>query len=46
MKFDKMQIAAFSDDTRDSVKGHVFNINEKGYVNGRTGLEKVLNSVL
>ncbi|MBC2457481.1 type I pullulanase [Clostridium beijerinckii] len=40
VKFDKMQIAAFSDDTRDSVKGHVFNINEKGYVNGRTGLEE------
>ena len=39
VKFDKMQIAAFSDDTRDSVKGHVFNINERGYVNGRTGLE-------
>lgn len=40
VKFDKMQIAAFSDDTRDSVKGHVFNINERGYVNGRTGLEE------
>ncbi|OOM73423.1 pullulanase precursor [Clostridium puniceum] len=40
VKFEKMQIAAFSDDTRDSVKGHVFNINERGYVNGRTGLEE------
>ena len=40
IKFDKMQIAAFSDDTRDSVKGHVFNINESGYVNGKTGLEE------
>jgi pullulanase len=39
-KFHNMQIAAFSDDTRDSVKGHVFNINERGYVNGRTGLEE------
>ncbi|RII36029.1 type I pullulanase [Clostridium chromiireducens] len=39
-KFDKMQIAAFSDDTRDSVKGHVFNINERGYINGRIGLEE------
>ncbi len=40
VKFDNMQLAAFSDDTRDSVKGHVFNINERGYVNGRTGLEE------
>jgi len=40
IKFEKMQIAAFSDDTRDSVKGHVFNINERGYVNGRIGLEE------
>lgn len=40
IKFDRMQIAAFSDDTRDSVKGHVFNINESGYVNGKTGLEE------
>jgi pullulanase len=40
VKFEKMQIAAFSDDTRDAVKGHVFNINERGYVNGRTGLEE------
>ncbi|MFT8350480.1 type I pullulanase [Clostridium saccharoperbutylacetonicum] len=40
VKFEDMQIAAFSDDTRDSVKGHVFNINERGYVNGRPGLEE------
>ena len=37
-----MQIAAFSDDTRDGVKGHVFNINERGYVNGREGLEDTI----
>ncbi len=42
IKFDKLQIAAFSDDTRDGVKGHVFNINEKGFVNGRTGLEDTI----
>ena len=41
-KFDRMQIAAFSDDTRDGVKGHVFNINERGYVNGREGLEDTI----
>lgn len=40
IKFDRMQIAAFSDETRDSVKGNVFNINEKGYINGKTGLEE------
>lgn len=40
VKFERMQVAAFSDDTRDAVKGHVFNINERGYVNGRTGLEE------
>ncbi len=42
IKFDKMQIAAFSDDTRDGVKGHVFNVNERGFVNGRTGLEDTI----
>jgi len=40
VKFEKMQVAAFSDDTRDSVKGHVFNVNERGYVNGKPGLEE------
>lgn len=42
IKFDKMQVAAFSDDTRDGVKGHVFNVNERGFVNGRTGLEDTI----
>ena len=32
-------IGAFSDDIRDSVKGHVFNCEESGYVNGAQGLE-------
>ena len=41
-KFDKMQVAAFSDDTRDGVKGHVFNVNERGFVNGRRGLEDTI----
>ena len=41
-KFERMQIAAFNDDTRDGVKGHVFNVNEKGFVNGRCGLEDTI----
>jgi len=42
VKYNRMQIAAFSDDTRDGVKGHVFNVNEKGFVNGRCGLEDTI----
>lgn len=42
VKYDKMQIAAFSDDTRDGVKGHVFNVNERGFINGRCGLEDTI----
>lgn len=32
-------IGAFSDDIRDGIKGHVFNLEETGFVNGREGLE-------
>lgn len=32
-------IGAFSDDIRDSVKGHVFYEEETGFVNGKEGLE-------
>ena len=39
VKFDKMQIAGFSDDTRDGIKGHVFNSGDKGFINGKQGLE-------
>lgn len=41
-KFEKMQIAGFSDDTRDGIKGHVFNSGEKGFVNGKLGLEETI----
>jgi pullulanase len=34
------QVAAFSDDLRDALKGSVFNHTEKGFINGRTGLEE------
>lgn len=32
-------IGAFSDDIRDGIKGHVFNLHETGFVNGKEGLE-------
>ncbi len=32
-------IGAFSDDIRDAIKGHVFNLEETGFVNGKEGLE-------
>lgn len=41
-KFDKLQIAAFSDDCRDGVKGHVFYDEETGFVNGKNGLEETI----
>ena len=41
-KFDKLQIAAFSDDCRDGVKGHVFYEEETGFVNGKDGLEETI----
>ena len=33
-------IAAFSDDLRDGVKGHWGNVEEKGFVSGKEGLEE------
>lgn len=41
-KFDKLQIAAFSDDCRDGVKGHVFYDEETGFANGKDGLEETI----
>lgn len=41
-KFDELQIAAFSDDCRDGVKGHVFYEEEAGFVNGKEGLEETI----
>lgn len=41
-KFEKLQIAAFSDDCRDGVKGHVFYEKEAGFVNGKDGLEETI----
>lgn len=41
-KYDKLQIAAFSDDCRDGLKGHVFYEDEAGFVNGKNGLEETI----
>ena len=38
-KFENMQIASFSDDIRDGIKGHVFNKYEKGFISGKENLE-------
>lgn len=34
------RIAAFSDDIRDGIRGHVFTPTEKGFVSGKAGLEE------
>ncbi len=41
-KFGELQIAAFSDDCRDGVKGHVFYGKEAGFANGKAGLEETI----
>ncbi|MGG5461254.1 type I pullulanase [Clostridium sp. B9] len=41
-QYGEMQIAAFSDDMRDGVKGHVFDANKPGFVNGYNGLEELV----
>lgn len=38
--------AMFSDNIRDVVKGHVFTFDEKGFVNGKEGLEEELKSAV
>ncbi len=34
------RIAAFSDDIRDAIKGHVFTPTDRGFVSGKAGLEE------
>ena len=34
------KVAAFSDDIRDAIKGHVFTPTEKGFISGKAGLEE------
>ncbi|MEG2108403.1 MAG: type I pullulanase [Clostridium sp.] len=42
VKYGESQIAAFSDDMRDGVKGHVFDADKPGFVNGYKGLEELI----
>lgn len=41
-KYGDLQIAAFSDDMRDGIKGHVFEDNTPGFVNGYRDLEEMI----
>ena len=42
VKYGNMQIAVFSDDIRDGVKGHVFYEDKPGFVNGAKGMEETI----
>ncbi|WP_297632976.1 type I pullulanase [uncultured Clostridium sp.] len=42
VQYEKAQIAAFSDDIRDAVKGDVFEEEECGFVNGGEGFEETI----
>lgn len=42
LKFGELQIAAFSDDIRDGIKGHVFTATGKAFVNGGEGYEETI----
>ncbi len=41
-KYGNMQIAAFSDDIRDGIKGHVFTATAPAFVNGGEGFEETI----
>lgn len=41
-KYGNMQIAAFSDDIRDGIKGHVFTPTAPAFVNGGEGFEETI----
>ncbi|MCM1105510.1 MAG: type I pullulanase [Blautia sp.] len=42
VKFDNLQIAAFSDDIRDGIKGHVFNAEGQGFISGGEDYEETV----
>lgn len=42
VKYGNLQIAAFSDDIRDGVKGHVFYEDKPGFVNGAKNMEETI----
>lgn len=39
-KFERLQVAAFSDDIRDAIKGSVFYEDKGGFINGEPGFEE------
>lgn len=41
-KFGELQVGAFSDDIRDGIKGHVFEGETPGFINGKAGLEDLI----
>ena len=41
-KYGELQIAAFSDDMRDGIKGHVFTATAPAFVNGGQGFEETI----
>lgn len=41
-RYGGQQIAAFDDNIRDGIKGHVFNHDEKGFINGQDGYEETI----
>ncbi|MBE6052123.1 MAG: type I pullulanase [Clostridium sp.] len=43
-KFEKRQIACFSDDVRDALKGRVFERDSRGFINGKEGLEESIKA--
>ena len=43
-KFEEMQIAAFSDDIRDGIKGSVFSDTDTGFATGKLGQEERIKS--
>ncbi|MBE6049435.1 MAG: type I pullulanase [Clostridium sp.] len=42
VKYGELQIGVFSDDMRDGIKGHVFESETPGFINGKAGLEDVI----
>ena len=44
VRFEDLQVGAFSDDIRDGIKGSVFSDNDKGFATGKTGQEERIKS--
>lgn len=44
VRFEELQVGAFSDDIRDGLKGSVFSDTDKGFATGKTGQEERIKS--